>query len=45
MKARLRTHGGVAILAKATSLSGGLRLAMGANPSLSFCSTISGLQY
>jgi hypothetical protein len=36
MKARLRTHGGVAILAKAHSLRCGLRLALGTKSSLSF---------
>ena len=45
MKARLRTHGGVANLAKATSLRCGLRLALGTKPSLSSCSAISGSQY
>ncbi|WP_188707374.1 hypothetical protein [Polaromonas eurypsychrophila] len=45
MKARLRTHGGVATLAKASSLRYGLRLAQGMKPSLSFCSATSVLQY
>jgi len=45
MKARLRTHGGVATLAKAHSLRCGLRLALGTNPSLSLCFATSGLQY
>ena len=45
MKARLRTHGGVATLAKTASLRCGLRLALGANPSLSLCFATSGLQY
>jgi hypothetical protein len=45
MKARLRTHGGVATLAKAYSLRCGSRLALGTNPSLSFGFAISGLQY
>ena len=45
MKACLRTHGGVATLAKACSLRCGLRLALGTNPSLSLCFATSGLQY
>jgi hypothetical protein len=45
MKARLRTHGGVSILAKAHSLRCGLRLALGTNPSLSFCFATSRVRY
>ncbi|HQS31783.1 MAG TPA: hypothetical protein PLR78_08395, partial [Polaromonas sp.] len=45
MKARLRTHGGVATLAKAHSLRCGLRLALSTNPSLSLCFATFGLQY
>ncbi|WP_324529649.1 hypothetical protein [Polaromonas sp.] len=45
MKARRRTHGGVAILAKAYSLHCDWRLALGTKSSLSFCSATSVLQY
>jgi hypothetical protein len=45
MKARLRTHGGVATLAKAYSLRCGLRLALGTKPSLSSRFSISRLKY
>ena len=45
MKARLRTHGGVANPRDSYGYRCGLRLALGANPSLSFCSSTSRLLY
>ncbi|MBS0492367.1 MAG: hypothetical protein JSS31_00170 [Proteobacteria bacterium] len=45
MKARLRTHGGVANPRDSYGYRCGLRLALGTNPSLSLCSSTSGLLY